>query len=110
MHRNRIRGLLIQQGLEVRNPSAKKFLQEVEALRSWDAEELPEDLKARIVREYERLRMVEEQIKILKKERERRVQSADKSSYRQVAQLRTLYGIGVTSSWDFVMEMFSWRK
>jgi transposase len=110
MHRNRIRGLLIQQGLEVRNPSAKKFLQEVEALRSWDAQELPEDFKARIVREYERLRMVEEQIKILNKERERRVQLADKSSYRQVAQLRTLYGIGVTSSWDFVMEMFAWRQ
>jgi transposase len=110
MHRNRIRGFLIQQGLEIRNPSAKKFLQELEALRSWDAEQLPEDLKARIVREYERLRMVEEQIKILKKERERRVQLADKPSYRQVAQLRTLYGIGVTSSWDFVMEMFSWRE
>ena len=110
MHRNRLRGLLIQQGLEVTNPSAKKFLQEVEALRSWDAEELPEDLKARIVREYERLRMVEEHIKILNKERERRVQLADKSSYRQVAQLRTLYGIGVTSSWDFVMEMFAWRE
>jgi transposase len=110
MHRNRIRGLLIQQGLEVRNPSGKKFLQEVEALRSWDAQELPEDFKARIVREYERLRMVEEQIKILKKERERRVQSADKPSYRKVAQLRTLYGIGVTSSWDFVMEMFAWRQ
>jgi len=110
MHRNRIRGFLIQQGLVVTNPSGKKFLQELEALRSWDAEELPEDFEARIVREYERLRMVEEQIKILKKERERRVQSADKSSYRQVAQLRTLYGIGVTSSWDFVMEMFAWRQ
>jgi transposase len=110
MHRNRILGLLIQQGLEVRNPSGKKFLQELEALRSWDAQELPEDLKARIVREYERLRMVEEQIKILKKERERRVQLADKPSFRKVAQLRTLYGIGVTSSWDFVMEMFAWRQ
>ena len=110
MHRNRIRGLLIQQGLVVTNPSGKKFLQEVEALRSWDGEELPEDLKARIVREYERLRMVEEQIKIVKKERERRVQVADKPSFRKVAQLRTLYGIGVTSSWDFVMEMFAWRQ
>ena len=110
MHRNRIRGLLIQQGLVVKNPSGKKFLQELEALRSWDGEELPEDFKARIVREYDRLRMVEEQIKSLKKERERRVQSADKSSYRQVAQSRTLYGIGVTSSWDFVMEMFAWRQ
>ena len=107
MHRNRIRGLLIQQGLEVRNPSGKKFLKEVEVLRSWDAQELTEDLKARIVREYGRLRVVEEQIKVLKKERERRVQSADKPSYRKVVQLRTLYGIGVTSSWDFVMEMFA---
>ncbi len=110
MHRNRVRGLLIQQGLEVKNPSAKKFLQELEVLRSWDGQELPEDLKARIVREYERLKMVEEQIKILKKERERRVQLADKPSFRKVAQLRTLYGIGVTSSWDFVMEMFAWRQ
>ncbi|NIQ89141.1 MAG: IS110 family transposase [Deltaproteobacteria bacterium] len=110
MHRNRIRGLLIQQGLEVRNPSGKRFLQELASLCTWDGKQIPEDLKERVVREYERLRMVEEQIKILKKERERRVQSADKPSYRQVAQLRTLYGIGVTSSWDFVMEMFAWRQ
>jgi transposase len=54
--------------------------------------------------------MLEEQITILKKERERRVQSADSPSLRKVAQLRTLYGIGPTSSWDFVMELFAWRN
>jgi transposase len=93
MHRGRIRGLLIQQGLEVSNPSAKRFLQELAVLRTWEGKQIPEDLKERVVREYERLRMVEEQMKLLRKERERRVQSADKSSYRQVAQLRTLYGM-----------------
>jgi transposase len=36
MHRARIRGLLIQQGLEVKNPSGKKFLKELESLRTWD--------------------------------------------------------------------------
>jgi transposase len=63
MHRGRIRGLLIQHGLEVRNPSGKGFLQELESLRTWDGKEIPEDLKERVVREYERLRMVEEQMK-----------------------------------------------
>jgi transposase len=110
IHRSRIRGLLIQQGLEVGNPSGRRFLQELASLCTWDGKQIPEDLKERVVREYERLRMVEEQMKLLRKERERRVHSADKSSYRQVAQLRTLYGIGVTSSWDFVMEMFAWRQ
>ena len=109
-HRSRIRGLLIREGLEVKNPSGKKFLQELESLCTWDGKELPADLKARIVREYERLRMVEEQMGILRKERERKVEAADTLSMRKVAQLRRLYGIGVTSSWDFVMEMFGWRE
>jgi transposase len=109
-HRNRIRGLLIQQGLEVNNPSGKHFLEELESLRIWDGNEIPVDLKERVVREYERLMMVEDQMKHLRKERERRVQSACTVSLQKVAQLRTLYGIGEMSSWDFIMEMFAWRK
>jgi transposase len=109
-HRCRIRGLLIQQGLEVKNPSGKGFLKELASLRTWDGEEIPEDLRQRVIREYERLRMVEEQMKFLRKERESRVQSASSTSVRKVVQLRTLYGIGKTSSWDFVMEMFGWRN
>jgi transposase len=109
-HRSRIRGLLIREGLEVKNPSGKRFLEELDSLCTWDGKGLPEDFKARIVREYERLRMVEEQMGMLRKERETRVGSADTLSMRKVAQLRTLYGIGVTSSWEFVMEMFGWRE
>jgi transposase len=110
MHRSRIRGLLIQHGLEVSNPSKKKFLAELESLCTWEGKEIPEDLKERVVREYDRLRMVEDQMKFLRKERERRVESGATPSLRKVAQLRTLYGIGETSSWDFVMEMFGWRE
>ena len=109
-HRSRIRGLLILEGLEVKNPSGKRFLEELDSLCTWDGKGLPGDFKARIVREYERLRMVEEQMGSLRKERETRVGSAETLSMRKVAQLRTLYGIGVTSSWDFVMEMFGWRE
>ena len=110
MHRGRIRGLLIQQGLEVRNPSGKRFLEELESLRTWEGKEIPEDLKERVIREHERLRQVEEQMTLLRKERERRVESGANASLKMVSQLRTLYGIGVTSSWDFVMEMYGWRK
>ena len=109
-HRNRIHGFLVQQGIRINNPSSKKFLEKLKSLRTWDDKELPMDLKARIVREYERLRMVEDQTKVLKKEREKRVKSAETPALRKVSQLRTLYGIGVTSSWDFVMEMFAWRN
>ena len=79
-------------------------------MRTWDGKMLSGDLKRRVVREYERLKLVEEQMKILRKERERKVQSMATPSLRKVAQLRTLYGIGNTSSWDFVMEMFGWRE
>ena len=110
MHRNRIHGLLIQQGIKIKNPSHKKFLTLLGALHTWDDQELPADLNSRIVREYERLRMVEDQIYGLKREREERVKSASTPSLKMVAQLRTLNGIGATSSWDFVMEMFGWRE
>ncbi len=79
-------------------------------MRTWEGKALSEDLKERVVREHERLRMVEEQMKLLRKQREIRVESGATDPYRMVAQLRTLYGIGKTSSWDFVMEMFAWRN
>ena len=72
----------------------------------WDGKKLSKDLKERAVREYERLRMVEDQIKLLRKGRESRVKSGANASYSMVAQLRSLYGIGKTSSWDFIMERF----
>jgi transposase len=110
MHINRIKGLLIQQGIVIRRPSGKKFLSELERARTFDGKELPDDFKARVVREHQRLKMVDEQIRGLKKERRRRVVSGDKACFRQVAQLMMLRGIGEESSWDFMMEFFSWRN
>ncbi len=109
-HRNRIRALLIQHGIQIGNPSRLNFLKTLVSLRTWDGQALPSDLKARIVREYERLRVVEEQIKALHKEQEQRVKTADSSSLCKVAALKKLYGIGPRSSWVFVMEFFGWRK
>jgi len=110
MHRNRLKSLLIQQGIAISNPSSRKFLVELDTLRTWDGKELRADLKSRIVREHERLRMVEEQIEVLGKEREKRLAAADTDALKQVEQLMTLVGIGINSSWKFVMEFFAWRE
>jgi len=109
-YRNRIKALLVQHGLNVKNPSRKNFLKTFEALRSWDGQALPESIKSRIAREYERLMMIEDHIKLLKKEREQKVAGKETVSVQQVSQLRELCGIGVNSSWVFVMEFFGWRK
>lgn len=108
-HRNRIHGILIQQGLRLRNPSTKKFVGQLELMRTWDDRELPPEMKVRLVRVHERLRMVEEQISCLVKEKTQRLK-AETASMAQVAQLLRLPGIGPVSSWTFVMEFFGWRR
>lgn len=110
MHRNRIKSLLIQQGIAVKNPSARDFLLALESVRTWEGVELGADLKSRIIREHGRLRMVEEQIYSLKKEREGRLENKESESIKKVVQLMTLRGMGMNSSWKFVMEFFGWRN
>lgn len=109
IHRCRIRGFLAQHGLRVSNPSKKKFLEELEALRTWDGQALPPDLRDRIVREYDRLRLVEDHIRILEQEKKKRLMNPDTESLRKVTQLSMLAGIGKVSSWTFAMEFFGWR-
>ncbi len=108
-YRNRIHGILIQQGLRINNPSKKKFVKELELMRTWDGQELPSEMKVRLVRVHERLRMVEDQISSLVKEKTQRLKE-ENARMGQVAQLLRLPGIGPVSSWTFVMEFFGWRR
>jgi transposase len=73
-YRNRIHGILIQQGLRVRNPSTKKFVKELEPMRTWDGRGLPAEMKVRLAQVHERLRLVEDQISALVKEKMQRLQ------------------------------------
>ena len=109
-HRNRIHGILMQQGLRIPNPSKKRFLKDLEALRTWDGQQLPVGMKARLVRTYQQLRLVEDQISALATEKREQLQQVDNAKMRQVAQLLRLSGIGPVSSWAFVMEFFGWRR
>jgi len=109
-HRNRIHGILMQQGLRLPNPSKKRFLKDLEALRTWDGQKLPVGMKVRLVRVYQQLRLVEDQISILATEKREQLQQVDNAKMHQVSQLLKLPGIGPVSSWAFVMEFFGWRR
>ncbi|MGD2178278.1 MAG: IS110 family transposase [Anaerolineae bacterium] len=107
-HINRIKGVLIGQG--VRLPVKEDFLTRIEDVRLWDGSPLPRGLRARVEREYAGLRFVEEQIKALEAERKELIRRSDDPSVEMVRQLMRLRGIGENSSWMFVMEFFGWRQ
>jgi len=108
-HRTRIQSLLFTQGIaEKVGPG---FLQRLEQMRIWSQEPVPAAMKARIRREYERLQLVEVEIEELKTEQKKQLRAKTASaSVAKVKLLQQLVGIGMTSSWVFVMELFGWRK
>ena len=106
-HTNRIKGLLISQGVEL--PIKRDFLSNLESVRLWDGSLLRSDLRARLKREYERYELVKQQIRKLELERETAVRSSTAPAVEQVRQLLKLKGIGMNSAWVYVMEFFAWR-
>ena len=108
LHRNRIQGLLACQGIFLR--LGADFGERLEGLVLWDGSALPLQLQERLQREWERLKLVEEQIRELKRQRAEAVAAASDPSLRQIQKLVTLKGIGLTSAWLFVREFFGWRQ
>ena len=105
---NRIKGLLASQG--VRLPVKADFAQRLESVRAWDGSPLLARLQARLVREYERLEFVGKQIKQLERQRVQEIRQSADPKVEQVRALMRLNGIGVNSSWQFIMEFFGWRE
>lgn len=106
-HINRIKGLLTSQGVALAVKA--DFLTRLEEVRLWDGSGLPRGLHACLLREYERMRQVQEQIHQLEHERKEAIQNSDLPAMQQVRQLMRLKGIGINSAWVYVMEFFSWR-
>ena len=108
-HINRIKGLLSSCGetLEVDRNLPKRL----KTLRLWDGSPLPADLYARLLREFQRMQMVNRQIRHLQQQRARRIRKVGNDpAMAQVRKLMRLKGIGVNSSWLYVREVFGWRK
>jgi transposase len=108
-HSNRIKGLLASQGLTIEID--RQFPRRLKALRLWDGSALPAELRGRLLREFERMQVVNRQIRELEKERVKRIRQQDTdAAVGQVRSLLRLKGIGVNGSWLFVREVFGWRK
>lgn len=114
-HINRIKGLLIGEGIAIRRVD-RRFPEQLKRLRLWwDGKEdglgspLPSGLRARLLREYERLELVEGQIRELEKQRAEAIGRSKEARMEKVRKLMNLRGIGATTAWLYTMEFFGWR-
>jgi transposase len=107
-YQTRIESLLFTQGIDIRVD--KKFLEKLEQLRCWDGKPVPEQLKIRLIGEYQRLQIVQSQLRQLRKQQEALLNSPrPTAAIEKVRSLMQLRALGQTSSWVFVMELFGWR-
>jgi len=108
-HGNRIKGLLATCGATI--TVDRRLPERLETLRLWDGSALPADLHRRLLREFERMQLVNRQIRELEKERSQRVRKgATDEATMQVQKLIQLRGIGIVTAWILVREIFGWRK
>jgi len=115
-HVNRIKGLLVSQGLEA--PEVKKdFADWLNKARLWDGSQLPKELHQRLLRELERWELLERQIKDLEKQRCRRICREDtphvdrgqQKSSTGLVDLRSWQPLGTPSAWLFLVRWHACR-
>lgn len=109
MHVNRIKGLLVSQGLAAA-AVGKDFAVWLEEARLWDGLPVPQDLQQRLLRELERWQLLDRQIKALEHERRQRIRNDATPHVNKVRSLMDLWGIGLNGAWVLVFELFAWRR
>ena len=107
-HVNAIKGLLAGLGLQA--SVDEDFPERLEQLRQWDGSAVPEGLRGRLLREFERWRLVGRQIHELEKERTAAIRAGEGPEVEQVRPLLNLKGIGENGAWLLVNELFAWRR
>jgi len=106
-HSNRIIGLLHGQGIRDVQPLKRGLLASLDQLRTGDGRALLAKLKAEIVREHERLCLVNKQLSELEAASQAEVKAAASGSAgAQIKELARLRGIGLRSGRDLVNEVF----
>jgi transposase len=106
-HGNRIQGLLQGQGIREAMPLKPGFLSKLERLRTGDDRTLPPRLRDEIVREHERLMLVQKQIKELDAANMAAHQAPAKASVEaKVVQLAELKGVGPQIAQVLANEVF----
>ena len=106
-HTNRIKALLHAQGVRDAKPLARDFLRRLKDTRTGDGRALPPRLAAEIVREHERLVLVDKQIATIEAESKVECrQAAPGSRADKIVQLARFRGLGITDGRVLVNEVF----
>jgi len=93
-HANRIKGLLLSQGIRDYEPMHRNRRERLEELTTGDGRRLSGNIKAQICRELDRLELLLEQIKAVEIERDRLVASSANDQPSSLAMLTSIKGIG----------------
>jgi transposase len=109
-HINRIKGLLHGVGVRLAEVNGK-FAERLAELRTPDGGVILEDLRARLLREFERMQYLQQQMNALERQRERIVRVGDGQAHvEKTRKLMQVRGIGLHSGWVLVVELFGWRQ
>jgi transposase len=104
-HLCRIRSLLALHGIKVRSVRC-----DLSRVRDWDGQPLSESLSAEIKREHERIKQLDEQIKVIKEYRAAKIENPKTEAERKAVKLAKLKGLGKETGWNLSHEFFGWRK
>ena len=106
-HTNRIKGLLHAQGVRDVMPMKPGFIDRLESLRTGDERPLPQKLKEEIVREHERLCLLNRQLQAIEGDSRTELRAAQKGSGEaKTVMLARLKGIGMVGGQGLVNEVF----
>lgn len=105
---NRIKGLLFAQGIHLKD--IRELPARLAQMKLWDGSRLPQRLRARIEREWQKVEVLSAQIQQLKKQRRALLREATDEGTECARKLLRLSGMGANASWLFALELFSWRE
>jgi transposase len=106
-HTNRIKGLLHAQGVRDVMPMKPGFIDRLENLRTGDGRPLPQKLKEEIVREHERLCLLNRQLQAIEGNSRAELRAAQPGSREaKTVMLAKLKGIGMVGGQGLVNEVF----
>lgn len=105
--RNGLRGLLKTHG--IRLGSLRDLPAQLATVRRWDGEPLGAELHRRLLRLWERLQLVEQQIREVQARRTELMQAEHRVA-QTAQQLLCVRSLGANLSWELATEVFGWRQ
>lgn len=107
-HMARIKSLLVLHGIGTHRAMVRK--ERIALLKMWDGRPIPEAVRQEIEREYDRLKLLNEQMKVLRARQARQLADPQTPGERKAQKLHRLKGIGPVSALTLGKEFFGWRN